>query len=152
MIIREIIPTDAAQLIELGKEFHNESPFHSRYKFDVNKSVDFMKTLSLSNDCCFYIAVDDDDNILGMAGGQMSSMYYTDDKYASELIFYVAPKSRASRVAISLLKKFEDWAKENGAKDVELGVVTGINEKKADSFFKKSGYNYLGANFYKEIT
>lgn len=151
MIVREINPDDAVKLIELGKQFHKESPFHSRYKFDVNKSVNFMKSLALSSDCCFYVATDKNNKILGIVGGQMLSLYYTEDKYASELIFYVSPESRGGRTALSLLRKFESWAKDNGAKDVELGVVTGINAKKADSFFKKAGYNYLGANFYREI-
>ena len=34
---------------------------------------------------------------------------------------------------------------------MEFGVVTAIHPEKTDRFFKKYGFEYLGANFYKEI-
>ena len=151
MKVRSVQPSDAKQLMELGIQFHKESPFHSRYKFDKDKSFDFMKYLALSEKSCMYACEKDGDIITGFVGGQLRSMYYTHDVYASEAIFYVKPEFRGGRTAILLLRKFEEWAKNNKAKDVELGVVTSIDPEKADRFFKKSGYNYMGANFYKEI-
>jgi GNAT superfamily N-acetyltransferase len=151
MIVREVRPDDAKEVMKVGKKLHMESPFHSRYKWDKGNAFRFIRDLSSSDDSCMYICTNGSGEITGMVGGQIHSMYYTNDKYASEAIFYVLPEHRGGRSAILLLKEFEKWAKKHNVKDMEFGVVTAIHPEKTDRFFKKYGFEYLGANFYKEI-
>ena len=151
MKVRAIQPEDAVQCMELGEMFQKESPFHSRYKFNRDKTFEFMMDLALRDGACAYVCENGSGEVVGFVGGEMHSMYYTEDRYASEVVFYVSPKHRGGRAAILLLKEFEKWAKKHDAKDMEFGVVTGIDVERTDRFFKHYGFKYLGANFYKEI-
>ena len=110
-----------------------------------------MVDLSLRDSACMYICENGSDEIVGFIGGELRSSYYTQDKTANEVIFFVDPKHRGGRAAVLLIQTFEKWAKEHNAKNMEFGVVTAIHPEKTDNFFKRYGFRYLGGNFYKEV-
>lgn len=70
---------------------------------------------------------------------------------ASELGLYVAPECRGSSLALKLVRRFEQWARDQDCKRAQVGVTVGINDEHAIRFYKKLGYKVEGPLMYKDL-
>lgn len=150
MIVRKAEVKDLERLVEIGEIFQKESPIHGLQEFDKEKTTAFAKHMITGDNHCAFL-VESGDRIHGFIAGGLRSMYYSSDQYLSEYVYYVTQDSRGSLAAKLLLDSFYDWGGKNGAKAVEVGISTAIDPERADRFMKKMGFNYMGANFYKEV-
>jgi GNAT superfamily N-acetyltransferase len=150
MLVRRAVLDDLEQLVDIGEIFQIESPLHGLQEFDREKTKRFATHMISGKDQCAFLA-ETNDRIHGFIAGGLRSMYYSEDKYLSEYVYYVTQDSRGSYAAKGLLDAFYDWGKENGAKAIQVGISTAIDPKRADRFMTKMGFNYMGANFYKEV-
>ena len=64
--------------------------------------------------------------------------YYKDCKYCNLHYIHLIPEARGKGYGKWLLKKTDEWAKENGAKEIRLG--TSASNEIAINAYKKSGY------------
>lgn len=69
----------------------------------------------------------------------------------SELAWYVEPEHRGSSVAIKLMKKYENFAKEKGCNYVTMVCLDNLNPDKVGDIYHKLGYNTLEHHFRKEL-
>ncbi len=150
MIVRRAEVQDLDKLVNIGEIFQKESPLHGLQKFDKEKTTNFAKHMITGDNHCAFL-VETEGKIHGFIAGGLRSMYYSSEQYLSEYVYYVTQDSRGSLAAKLLLDSFYDWGRENGAKAVEVGISTAIDPERADRFMKKMGFNYMGANFYREI-
>ena len=150
MVVATAHIRDLDELVQIGEAFQQESPLHTNMKYDPDKAKRFGNHLITADDHCMFIAKNGK-KIYGLIGGGLKKMYYSNDSYLSEYIYYVTPDSRGSVAAKKLLDTFCKWGKDNNAKIAELGISTAINPERADRFMTKVGFKYMGANFYKEL-
>ncbi|WOV90992.1 MAG: hypothetical protein R1F54_10840 [Candidatus Zeuxoniibacter abyssi] len=82
-------------------------------------------------------------------------MLYTKYLSSSVLGFYVSPSYRdtllGGRVVLKLLHAYRVWAKQRQAVEIQVHVTHGFNLKKIHRFFKKLGFQMVGANYSMEI-
>ena len=106
---------DIDALINLGREFHAESPY-SDTNYDEIALAEFLLRGMRSMSTEIFVAVDDG-TVVGAACVSMTKMYFSADTYfATELFWFVASNSRGKRAGIDLLKAMEVWSAAKGCK------------------------------------
>jgi GNAT superfamily N-acetyltransferase len=89
--------------------------------------------------------------IVGMIVGFVTSHWFTDEKVASDFTFYIKPEARGGRVALMLVRAFEEWARAQGARGTVPGTSTMVSPELVARFYEKLGYERTGYGFFKEL-
>lgn len=143
MIIRPLRLEDIDTAVAMGEALHRESPSFGNRRFDAGKVRDLARRCLASPDWCCLMAWVDDEPV-GLFVGFVGEDWFGPDRYAADLTFWVRPESRGSSAAVRLLFAFEGWAESKGAKEIRVGVSTGIGVERAASFYMKAGYTLRG--------
>lgn len=150
MILTELTPEYADQIIGLGKNLHKESRFQDE-SFDEERCRKILiNTLAFPNRvfCAFNIT---DNQVTSFALIGIQEHFFSGVLLASDYGVYVSPEYRGSGQFIKLLKASEKWAKDCGAKSITIYHNTGIEMEKAPLLFNRLGYETNGYIFSKEI-
>lgn len=149
---RRAFVDDVAELMPLCRAFHQESPVHRQLAFDEAK-VTTLLTNSLEHpDWLGMVAVNDDGAIVGMMLLFCIAPYYSSELQAGELCLWVKPEHRGGRSAWLLATEAKRWAELKGARKLQMGVTTGINDDLAERFYRKMGLTRCGVLLQCEIT
>lgn len=92
-----------------------------------------------------------DDKCIGFVGAIISPFFFSDYERATDVGFYIAPEHRGGTTAFKLLKSIEDWAKENGAKELFMGHSVGGKIEEMKKFYIHNGYKIGGFNSMKRF-
>tara|TARA_R100000458_G_C8227843_1_gene210383 strand:- start:311 stop:766 length:456 start_codon:yes stop_codon:yes gene_type:complete len=151
MNIRPFKKDDIKHMIELGAKMHQESNFKD-LKFDKDKLIALGEFI-LVNPNMYYAVVAEDKNkcIIGMFVGIITEYYFSYDKVASDLSFYVEKDKRGALASLKMLKEFEKWAKRNGASEVRPSTSTGIEIERTRKLYRHLGYEVTGNTFRKVV-
>jgi hypothetical protein len=72
-------------------------------------------------------------------------------KMATNHVLYISGTLRETvlggRVAIKLMRLFIDWAKSNGADEINVHATSGIDPERTDRFLKRLGLQPYGGNY-----
>jgi GNAT superfamily N-acetyltransferase len=143
-MIREARYDDLEQILILGWDMHQES----RYKdldYDVEKSAMFFQ-MAMDDSKYLFLVSEKAGQIIGGFIGYCVSQWFSDDKTAGDLVLYVQPEHRGGLSAVRLVKKYIEWAKDQGVKDghIGLGITTGIHTEKTGRFYESLGFEKTG--------
>jgi ribosomal protein S18 acetylase RimI-like enzyme len=147
MIKTELTTDDALQILELGKQLHQESHFRDE-PFDGQRCWNLLGS-TISNPTERFIAFDSEYRGFILLG--MSEHFFSGKKIASDYCFYVKPEHRGSTVAWRLLLEARKWAAENKAISLTIFHNTGIDIDKAQRLFTKLGFDMKGYIFTQEF-
>jgi GNAT superfamily N-acetyltransferase len=150
MKIREFVPDDYDQAHALAVRMHEESTF-SVFPF-VSDQVEKIANSCLANDDLVALVAEMDGVLVGILVGFATEHFFSDARYASDLVIYVHPDYRGSTAAIRLMATFEGWARARGCVELRIGAATGINPEKTDRFYKGIGYRECGVQYSKTIS
>lgn len=143
MEIRSLEWADIPAVVDLAREMHGESAF-SDFDFDAGKMAGQL-TLPLthpSEQFC-HLAVKDGE-VVGALFGYITEFVFGPQLIACDYGWYVIPKARGTSAGVRLLKDFQQWANENNAVEVCMGVSTDIHKDKTGKLFRKLGYKHVG--------
>jgi len=149
MITRPMVADDVDYVIDLGIEMHEESRY-SRFKLDIYKCKILFYEIVDNPELYFGWVAEHDGKIQGFMAGYISEFYFGNEKIAQDLSLFVRKDRRGCMAAVNLIKKYEDWARKNGADEIQLGVSTGINEDRTSKLYEKFGFKASGTIFKKE--
>src|ERR1700744_3393327 len=147
MIKTQLTREDALQILELGRLLHQESQY-SKQPFNAERIWSVLEA-TLQRPDSFFIAYDD--KYRGLLLLQMSAEFFSGEKWAGDLSFYVAPDARKLGLGDELLVVGEKWAKENGAKELTILHNAGIGLDKADHYYEKRGFKLSGKIYSKTL-
>jgi GNAT superfamily N-acetyltransferase len=152
VFVRAIQPGDIESMLFLTKMMHSEGVY-AKYHYDKDKTAReiVLPALMRPNTEFFYAAFSNDGAPVGFFGGTLVTMAFNDDVVAEEKYIYVIPSWRGSDAGFKLYEAFENWAKANGAARVNMTVTVGIDDEKADKFYKRLGLHQAGVSYEKEI-
>jgi GNAT superfamily N-acetyltransferase len=151
MIIRPTEPVDTDYLILLAEMMRAESPAYRRLTIDPEK-LKAIGDQSLLHPDRFCIRVaEHKGRIVGFILGYVNEVYFGHDLVASDLGLFVPQTNRGGRIALALIKAFEDWARDNGAGAVQLGITTGVQPERTGEFYQHLGYSEFGIVYRKQI-
>ena len=146
MVMDHLPQKIAEDFVEMGMLAFGESAFSGKVEFDDQKLLEIAEKYAVEDGHVLLIAVDDGETV-GVFAGNMSEFYFSSDKFARDVLWYVREKYRKLGVGLELLAMFEAWAKDEGAKMVYLSQDSGINMDKFTRMLDKRGYGLVGANY-----
>ena len=133
--------------MNVSKEHHEESDW-SEVEYDEGKVEKYVG--SMTNDPNYFgiVALKDEERI-GFMAGKMLEYNFSHEKFARELELYVEPTKRNGMTGIFMMRKFIDWAKMNGAREVYFEPRLSDNEtNKFKAMAKRLGMEHF-ANAYR---
>lgn len=147
-MIRPAKHSDVPRLIELGTLLHDTSNYRSM-AFSPSKSADFLHSL-INGLGVVFVAEVDGEVIGGMAGG-VTDQWFSDDLIAYDYSIFIEPGRRSGITARRLILAFEAWAIIKGAKQLHMGIGTGINVEGTVRLYQSCGLNHFGPLMMKEL-
>lgn len=138
------------QVIQLAHEMHAESVFHRHIPMDEKKLAHQLEAAAVLGDYYFKLAVRGDE-VLGGFFGAISSIYFSNERVAKDLAWFVTRTRRGSAAAVLLVQDFEAWARAKGIKFFVLGQSTGVNMDTTRALYEHLGYEMIGFNTMKRL-
>lgn len=143
MIIRAVAETDIESIVEIGMRMHGESAY-SYLPFQRRKVRDLIRTFIDDVETrCGLVALDDQ-TVVGMLGGYIESYYFCDERFVSDIVFFVDKPYRGSFIAGQLLRNLKQWAASRGAREVALFLTSEIDTQRAGGFCEALGFRQAG--------
>jgi GNAT superfamily N-acetyltransferase len=91
----------------------------------------------------------DDGRAVAVAGAQLTWAYASDEPTAQLLLLVVDPTFRRAGTGSALIRTFETWAAEQGAR--RLAAVSAAATDNAHRFYQKRGYHEAGVRYTKLV-
>jgi hypothetical protein len=89
--------------------------------------------------------------LLGFLFGSIEEYWFTKERGANMIVWYVAKEARGSTMAIKLLLAFRGWAQNRQATELTLSITSGLNTEKTGRFLRRMGFRPCGENFYQPL-
>ena len=135
-------------VVSLGTIAHAESA-HRHMTLDVDYGLSNVRNFISDSRCAFWLAWSGDTPI-GVFGGKVRPLFFSRDLIAEDILWYVLPEHRGSRVGLQLLSLFERWAFEHGAKDLRIGQTSQLDPKVFNGILGSKGYELVGSYFVRK--
>jgi len=133
-------------IVLLGQRMHEESAY-SDMPFDIETAAQNIYTNIIQGDNGFGVIAYKDGAPVGIMAGALATHFFGPALFAYDFVWYVVPEDRGSSTAVRMLKRFEVWARSQGAKELHLGVTTGVDPEKTHSIYQRMGYTHVGNNY-----
>jgi len=129
---------------EISEDFLKESAWGNRVEINKEKVINYFFA-AMNQPNMFGIVSLKKDNPTGFMVGCILEFPYSKDKFARQLELYVVPKERGKMTGLQMMKKFIEWSKMNGAKEVifEVSNQTGSFTKLAE----RLGMEEIGTSY-----
>jgi len=145
MVYRSGVLSDTDQILQLGRQMHNESAF-SKLDWSDDKAANLFNTcVNKDTHCCF---VAEKDGVLkGMIAGSVTEYFFGHDKILSDFVWFVDQKHRGTMASIRLLKLFIDFGRLWQVAEVCIGVSTQVLLDRTDKLLKKFDFEVHGGTY-----
>lgn len=144
--VRRARMADILAMVEMGHTMHQESA----YAF---LPYDRAKAAQLAYSCIRYqethcaAVVEADGRPVGMIAGYLTEYYFCSEKLACDWLLFVELEYRGGMAAVRLIRYFQVWAAEHGAREVCLSVSTNVAAESTGRLYEKLGYIRVGGNY-----
>ena len=153
--IREALPADADfiaqhayRLLDFKLPEWREQEKSEMIQADIHHITKALETAD-ANDCVF-IAEDETDKPIGFIRIVMQADYYSGQQHAHVNDIVVTAEAEGKGAGKFLLKKADEWAKENNARWITLNVFG--NNLHAKAVYEKAGYKIEWIKYLKEVS
>lgn len=145
-MIRPATHADLPVLMLMADAMHMESPRFSRLRFSGDKVQKLFMRLIDSPDCLLLIAERSGARIGGIAA-MVTPHWFSDDLVANDYALFLLPEHRGGTTAARLARAYIEWAREKGAKMIQLGVSTGVHADETAALYKAIGLQQFSEGF-----
>ena len=146
---RPAVSSDYSTIFEMCRDFHLETQLRD-ITFDDAVFSDHLSWL-YDDDRCYLSVATFDGEIVGFISGWLHRLYFSNTLAAQTNLWYVLPKHRGGMVGVRLLKKFESWAEDEGAKFIVGGTSSGISMPETNRLIERFGYEAVGSEYRKVL-
>lgn len=124
----------------MARAMHEESPRYRGMTFSEKKAIAMIDNYASWFSTGGAFVAELDGQRIGMIAGAVTEHFFTEDKFATDFVVYVKPEHRGSSAAVRLIKAFEEWATEQGVKEICLGVSTEVDPERTVCLYERLGY------------
>ncbi len=148
-MIRPATKEDIPALVLLGMRMHQESRYRN-FSFSADKCRALAEQLI---DSCFGVVLvaEHDGQIIGWMGGGIAEQWFSTDRMAFEYGVFIDAERRGATAGYRLVKAFIAWAKENGVREIRMGITTGIHEERTGELYQRLGLARTGLLYSMEV-
>lgn len=148
-MIREANFLDIPDLVKIGKELYDAAINH-KYSWNDERAIEACKYFMSSSDSMIIVGIQHE-QIAGFFIGELYRPIASNDIVANDVMIFVRPEFQGGKIALKLIKKYEAWAKEKGAKFINLGVSSGLKQNRTLSMYELLGYRPHSVSYIKEV-
>lgn len=142
--IREATESDVPAIVEMGRQFRNETVYASRLPENVEQITATARRIVASPDGTVLVA-DRDGVLIGMIGLLLFTHHFSGERTAGELCFWIDPAHRGH--GVRLLYRAERWAREHGATTLQMIAPT----PEVGALYTRLGFTEIETAFQKEL-
>lgn len=147
MTIRAGTPADRQQLFEQALLFLGETPYPTIFGDGTDGILGTIDWLTGPGETEDLMLAESDGEVVGAVAMMLFRHPITGAATASELIWWVNPTVRASRVGLRLFRAAERWAEEHGAEVMQMGSWS----PRLDAFYERLGYEQTERIYTKHL-
>ena len=147
-MIRPAKHSDVSRLIELGTLLHATTSY-STMNFCPDKSATFLHELINGQGVVFVAEVRGE--VVGGMAGAVTDQWFSNDLIAYDYSLFVEPSKRNGVIAVRLIQTFKEWAKLKGAKQIYMGIGTGVSVEGTARLYESQGLRNIGPLLMMEI-
>ena len=147
-MIRPAKHSDVPRLIELGTLLHATTRY-STMSFCPDKSAAFLHELINGQGVVFVAEVRGE--VVGGMAGAVTDQWFSNDLIAYDYSLFVEPSKRNGVIALRLIQSFKEWAKIKGAKQIYMGIGTGVSVEGTTRLYESQGLRNIGPLLMMEI-
>ncbi len=140
--IRQASLNDIDDLMVQAELFHAESSYKN-IAINKDKLRGFYKAQIILETSLILVAYQGE-QLVGHFVAHIYDFYFSDERSAADLIFYVTPEKRGSRTAVCFVQRYLEWCTTNDVFDASLSISTDINPEKTSRFYSKLGFPLAG--------
>lgn len=131
--------------VALGALMHSESEFR-RIPYSPMRAAEIARRCVVDDDW-FGVFERTSSGRVGMFIGSLQRFYFSEERGAFDLLWYVRPEARGGTAGVRLLDAFVGWSKDKGVREVRLGVSTGVDVEKTDRVLRRLGFSHVGGSY-----
>ncbi len=153
--IRLATELDDYRLIQMLKEAHTEGPYKNTQSFSEARALEVVRTIRRQGKEHGIILIAEEEKtkaIIGIFGAMVTFSSFSLDPLAAELLWWVHPQARKTRLSILLVDAYEMWAEKIGVKKLVIGSMENDHAEAIDKFYKRRGYALTERTYCKELT
>lgn len=148
-IYRRAARDDVLCIFEMARDFHAESELNN-IPFDDAVFARYLEGQIEDDMSCIFVAEVNGENV-GFIFGSIYQLYFSQTFAANSDIWYVRPEYRGGLIGVLLLRCFEKWAKENGARFLVNGSSSGISLERTHKLIERLGYESVGSEYRRDL-
>lgn len=146
--VRKAVDTEVFDIADICEAVLKESPTYSRTRFDKMKTSNYIYGAIMEQSGWWLrIIADENNRPIGGLCCHCEETLYGPDKIATDVTIMISEdvRGRCLKQIIQMVKEYKQWATEQGAVVIKMGVSSGINIDKASVFFESLGFKRIGA-------
>lgn len=147
-MIRSATADDIPRIIELGVTMHATTSYSS-LDYIHGKAAAFLLEL-IDGEGVVFVAVVDGEIVGAMVGGIVDE-WFNHDLIAHDYALFVLPTRRNGIIALRLINAFIAWARLKGAKQVQMGICTGVQVESIGRLYQAAGFRLRGPLYAQEL-
>lgn len=148
--VRPATESDITSLVMMGGEFFQQTGYSEHgLSCDPFHLHQFLEQALTSDEHAVLVA-EVDGSVAGVIGAVASPNYFTPQRIASELFWWMNPEARSGRAALQLLSALEQWARDKGC--VVLAMVDiALMQSNAPRIYERKGYQLAERSWIKTL-
>lgn len=127
----------------LTRQMHAEGLFKHAPLDEAKVRATFARLI----DHGFLVVNHGSEGVDAMFGGQISEFWYSSERLASDLIFFVRPGRRGGFAAVRLIQAFVSWGQENHASEICIAQSSGVRVEQFAHLMTGMGFDHVGGVF-----
>lgn len=151
-MIREVTVFDALEGLRLAEMYSEEAGDYLALEHDPDLAVARLIDAIQDDRQLFLMAFNSKGHAVGMLWAACAPILpWSLAVIAVDTVVYVDPAYRGTRHGLELIRYYEAWAEERGAREIRLSVGSGIHEEKTGKLYSKLGYEHLGTQYRRKL-
>lgn len=141
--------SDWKDVLRMSRDFHSESPYREVPFSERRVREIFDQYLSSDKTEIMVLLLLYGEEVCGTIVSICSKFPFSEERAASELIWWVDHEHRSRRGSLSLFRAYEYWCRKIGAR--YSSAVSTEGTVQLDKFYERSGYKKAETTYVKQI-
>lgn len=147
-MIRRAVVGDIEAIARLGAIFHAQAGWSEIEYHEADCIASLTQFLQLDAFICFVVDVGE---VIGMAAGVVSPVYFNRDHVSGEELFWWVADTAPQMAGIRLLRALEGEAKAKGCRSWQMKSLDRLNGDRMSALYSRCGYRASERLFIKEL-
>ena len=149
-MIRRATIDDLSSLLQMAEDFKNSSPY-KELEFQKEFVIQNITSMLINPLFAIFIAENAEGIPVGMLAGVVTNQLFSTAPTAGELVWWVNPEARNSKVGSELHSSFQQWAINKGCLTASMVLLENGDLEIIDKMYEQMGYSPAERSYFKVL-